>query len=461
MIFYRLVWSAVFITLAWGWGGLSAPLSWGERASAANPADETPATPERPTLSPGDSGPLVRDLQIKLKRLSYYSDDIDGEFDAATQAAVETFQQDQKVPVTGVVDAETWRVLADPVTAQIEAAIKTAAQETAKESSETTDSPSTTDTESTQASPENSSYRLLLMGIALGGIGIGGIGLWQMLRPGNSRPKRVKRTVRRSKQRTVAIATEFARDAAEETSESVALSVAAPTEWVQSQSQSSPDTALDMPPSQPSTPKPLPPHASLTPPPPPSMLRKRQDEAMPLTPTSRLARIDIIETLIVDLQSPDSTKRRKAIWELGQRADSRAIQPLVNLMGTSDSRQRSLILGALSEIGSQTLKPMKRALAMSLQDSNAEVRKNAIRDLTRIYDLVGQISHLLSVATEDQDGEVRETAQWALGQLNRIRSNANRESPGQQQLLQQSISPPETFTEELHFNPPKPKTELN
>ncbi|NJN29055.1 MAG: HEAT repeat domain-containing protein [Synechococcales cyanobacterium RM1_1_8] len=190
---------------------------------------------------------------------------------------------------------------------------------------------------------------------------------------------------------------------------------------------------------------------SLTPPPPPSEIawagppgRLEQPDLV----TSRLARVDIVEVLVTDLQSVDPAKRRKAIWELGQRSDSRAIQPLVNLMASSDSRQRSLILSALSEIGTQTLKPMKQALAISLQDENPEVRKNAIRDLTRIYDLVAQISHLLNAALEDSDPEVQETARWALKQLNRIRSTTAIEGSQPQQVLQQSVSPPESFAED-------------
>lgn len=190
---------------------------------------------------------------------------------------------------------------------------------------------------------------------------------------------------------------------------------------------------------------------SLTPPPPPSEIAWAGPPGsleQPDLVTSRLARVDIVEVLVTDLQSVDPAKRRKAIWELGQRSDSRAIQPLVNLMASSDSRQRSLILSALSEIGTQTLKPMKQALAISLQDENPEVRKNAIRDLTRIYDLVAQISHLLNAALEDSDPEVQETARWALKQLNRIRSTTAIEGSQPQQVLQQSVSPPESFAED-------------
>jgi HEAT repeats len=137
--------------------------------------------------------------------------------------------------------------------------------------------------------------------------------------------------------------------------------------------------------------------------------------------TTRLAKVDIVEELMRDLQSPDPSKRRKAIWDLGQQGDSRAVQPMVDLMMDSDSSQRSLILSAISEIGIKTLKPVSRALMLSLQDSSSDVRKNGIRDVTRIYDVVGQISQLLQHAASDPDQEVQETASWALTQLNRIR----------------------------------------
>ncbi|WP_232731612.1 HEAT repeat domain-containing protein [Kamptonema formosum] len=148
-------------------------------------------------------------------------------------------------------------------------------------------------------------------------------------------------------------------------------------------------------------------------PPPPDALAVRE--------TTRLAKIDIIDELVKELRSRDPATRRKAIWDLGQRGDSRAVQPLVNLMIDSDSKQRGLILAALSEIGTRTLTPLSRALAVSLQDDSPEVRKNAIRDLTRIYDSLAQISQLLRHAADDPDPEVRETARWAFGQLERIR----------------------------------------
>ncbi|HEY9748475.1 MAG TPA: HEAT repeat domain-containing protein, partial [Allocoleopsis sp.] len=178
--------------------------------------------------------------------------------------------------------------------------------------------------------------------------------------------------------------------------------------------------------------------------------KKKSDTAnakdLPVRETTKLPKINIVEELIKDLRNPDPAKRRKAIWELGQRGDTQAVQPLVDLMIDSDSKQRSLILASLSEIGVRTLKPMNRALAISLQDENPEVRKNAIRDVTRIYDLVGQISQLLRHATEDPDAEVQETARWALNQVNRIRTIANAEGVP---ALKNTISPPESLPENI------------
>lgn len=132
-------------------------------------------------------------------------------------------------------------------------------------------------------------------------------------------------------------------------------------------------------------------------------------------------KIDRIEELILQLQYPNPNHRSKAIWELAQQGDSRAIEPLVNLLFTSDSKQRSKILAALAEIGTRCIKPMSRALVFSLQDENPEVRQNAIRDLTRIYDLMYQTSQILQRAMDDPEPDVRETAQWAADKLSRMR----------------------------------------
>ncbi|ACB52274.1 unknown [Crocosphaera subtropica ATCC 51142] len=142
------------------------------------------------------------------------------------------------------------------------------------------------------------------------------------------------------------------------------------------------------------------------------------ETALPVQTTTRIPSGDPIETLLGELRQNDPKKRRQAIWKLAQTADSRAMNPLVDLMIDTDSQERSLILEALSQISARTLKPMNHALTISLQDKNPQVRKNAIRDLTRIYELMSQISQLLCHAIDDSDREVQETAKWAINQLN-------------------------------------------
>ncbi|NEU80587.1 peptidoglycan-binding protein [Nostoc sp. UIC 10630] len=163
-------------------------------------------------------------------------------------------------------------------------------------------------------------------------------------------------------------------------------------------------------------------------PPPPETVTSPETATPPLSTqlllpekTSRLAKLNIVDELIQDLRSSDPTKRRKAIWDLGQQGDSRAIQPMVDLMIDADSQESSLILAALAEIGIRTLKPMNRGLAISMQDESPQVRQNAIRDLTRIYDMMGQMSQMLRHALEDPDAEVQATARYALTQMNRMR----------------------------------------
>ena len=143
-------------------------------------------------------------------------------------------------------------------------------------------------------------------------------------------------------------------------------------------------------------------------------------EAAIVPSTNSLAKLDLIPELIDDLNTSDRGKRRKAVWELAQRGDSRAMKPLVELMIEVDSQERSLILEAMTQIAARTLKPMNKAIAMSLQDDSTQVRQNAIRDLTRVYELMSQVTKRLSEAVEDSDAQVQETAKWALQKLDRV-----------------------------------------
>jgi hypothetical protein len=140
--------------------------------------------------------------------------------------------------------------------------------------------------------------------------------------------------------------------------------------------------------------------------------------SLPVQATSRIPNVDLILRLIENLRDQDPRTRRRAIWKLAQMSDSRAMQPLVDSMVDGDSYERSLTLEALAQICTRALRPMNQALAISLQDKNPQVRKNAIRDLTRLYDIMSQISQLICHALDDSDEEVQETARWAIRQLN-------------------------------------------
>ena len=140
--------------------------------------------------------------------------------------------------------------------------------------------------------------------------------------------------------------------------------------------------------------------------------------SLPVQATSRIPSADLILSLIESLRDEDPRTRRRAVWKLAQMSDSRAMQPLVDSMVDGDSYERSLTLEALAQICTRSLRPMNQALAISLQDKNPQVRKNAIRDLTRLYDIMSQISQLICHALDDSDEEVQETARWAIRQLN-------------------------------------------
>lgn len=157
----------------------------------------------------------------------------------------------------------------------------------------------------------------------------------------------------------------------------------------------------------------------------PSASTTKGDRNAAIVPSSNsLSKLDIVPELIQDLHISDRNRRRKAVWELAQRGDSRAMKPLVELMVEVDSQERGLILEAMTQIAGRTLKPMNKAIMMSLQDENTHVKQNAIRDLTRVYELMTQVTKRLSQAVEDSDSQVQETAKWALQKLNQMPATA-------------------------------------
>ncbi|WOD40581.1 peptidoglycan-binding domain-containing protein [Nodosilinea sp. E11] len=66
----------------------------------------------RVLLQPGDRGPEVGQLQRQLAELGFYAGEIDAIFGEDTAAAVRSLQQQQTIPVDGLMGAQTWLALA-------------------------------------------------------------------------------------------------------------------------------------------------------------------------------------------------------------------------------------------------------------------------------------------------------------------------------------------------------------
>ncbi len=317
-------------------------------------------------LDLGSTGREVEELQTKLKELGYYDGLIDGLYGNSTRLAVSKFQEVKSLKADGIVGTTTKEKLEAITNKKPALSLVTSSTPNNK-----------------IAQPEEEQQGLVWWSL----VGIGVLGMVGALLYFVQWYRKVKKVPNRE-------------TSDPETKKRYKTELVTP-------SLEELDTKTDQ-------------QSNSTPPP--------TTELLPLETTSRLAKVNIVDQLINDLHSPDPTQRRKAIWDLGQQGDSRAIQPLVDLMIHADSQQRSLILAALSEIGIRTLKPMNRALAVSLQDESPQVRQNAIRDLTRVYDSMAQISQMLSHAAQDPDAEVQATARYALSQMNRIRALPEKET---------------------------------
>ncbi|WP_407899943.1 peptidoglycan-binding protein [Scytonema sp. NUACC26] len=324
-------------------------------------------------LQPGSTGAEVRTLQTSLKELGYYDGEIDGKYGTVTSMAVAKFQQAKGLVADGVFGVVTKQNLEKnfkkkPLTSSMTMA-SNAISSTA-----------------TTIEPEEKQDILWWILVTMGTLG--SFGALAYIIRGFSQVKKPANYIETSRQ---------------ENTNSVQASIKENTTTRNEEYLRSTELV------------------------PPQTIANPQPQLLSVEKTSRLAKVNIIDQLIEDLHSADPTQRRKAIWDLGQQGDSRAVQPLVELMVDADTQQRSLILAALAEIGTRTLKPMNRALAISLQDESAQVRKNAIRDLTRIYDMMAQVSQMVSHAMHDPDAEVQATAKYALSQMNRIRSLPSQE----------------------------------
>jgi len=66
-----------------------------------------------PTVQLGDTGDEVSQAQRALRRTPDTTLEVDGVFGPLTEASTKEFQQEEGLPVTGVVDEATWKALPD------------------------------------------------------------------------------------------------------------------------------------------------------------------------------------------------------------------------------------------------------------------------------------------------------------------------------------------------------------
>jgi len=71
---------------------------------------ETPVR-DRPVLRQGNNGEWVSELQKELAQLTFYNGPINGNFYGTTNAAVRSFQQNNRLTVDGIVGINTWSSL--------------------------------------------------------------------------------------------------------------------------------------------------------------------------------------------------------------------------------------------------------------------------------------------------------------------------------------------------------------
>lgn len=421
-----------------------APPLFAQAEPEAETEPESESNPEGPPqIQPGDEGEVVTQLQERLQRAGYYEGEPNGIYDEATAAAVRALQTEAGLEPTGIFDVTSFEALRDR------------------------------DTSPETPAPPRRNWRKILLFAAAGITVLSAMGgliylLWRFVNSGvepeldpeaeamgDRIPIRASIPIRNSAPippplypetpitidssppdpKTAPIFTKFVQDTPPPQEAEVLPAPPPDDDWEDSPELDFLLNSLSSSGRQQATSPQLPASGSpediwddddsaLSPSGSPGFISPNHYQPRSSLPISApsLPKADVVEELIRDLQTGDSDKRRKVIWSLAQRADSRAVQPLVNLLLESDSQQQGLVLEALSQIAIRTLKPMNRALALSLQDDNAQVRKNAIRDLTRIYELIAQLSQLIYCATDDPDPDVQATAKWALNQLGQIRN---------------------------------------
>ena len=95
------------------WTHWGIPACIGGEIPVPTPEPDPKPVDKRPTLRRGNKGPYVVELQTDLVKLGYGIGPcgIDGDYGRATEAAVRTFQYDQRIGIDGICGPETWKTI--------------------------------------------------------------------------------------------------------------------------------------------------------------------------------------------------------------------------------------------------------------------------------------------------------------------------------------------------------------
>jgi len=124
-----------------------------------------------------------------------------------------------------------------------------------------------------------------------------------------------------------------------------------------------------------------------------------------------------VEPLILALKDENSSVREGAAWALGELNDTRAVEPLILALKDEDSDARETAALALKELNdTRAIEP----LILALKDGDSDVRETAAVALGKLKD-TRAVGPLIQALT-DEDSDVREATAWALGKLKDTRA---------------------------------------
>ncbi|MGQ4647097.1 peptidoglycan-binding protein [Lyngbya aestuarii] len=80
-------------------------------SSSLKLAQTPPVKTNQPTIGPGSRGEKVKELQEKLKELSYYQGEVDGVYGQGSRTAIREFQKSAGLTADGIAGSTTWELI--------------------------------------------------------------------------------------------------------------------------------------------------------------------------------------------------------------------------------------------------------------------------------------------------------------------------------------------------------------